>query len=159
MLDPAELSRRIKAARELRGLSQVQLGDLFDGDRLNKSDPGRIERMDPEVSVRRPHLDAFARHLRVPPRWFTAETVDEIVGYRDTDAPDLAEMVKALIDPPEESSTDPDATTAPSPDEGLRRLARALVEAAREIQQSPASQPQESDAPDRLRPASEGDAG
>lgn len=80
-IDPAQIAARIKAARELRGMSQDQLGQRFDDDGLNKTDPGRIERMDPNVPFRRAHLDAMCRHLRVPERWFTAADVDEIVGY------------------------------------------------------------------------------
>jgi transcriptional regulator with XRE-family HTH domain len=80
-LDPAQISARIKAARELRGISQTQLGAFFEEDGLNKSDPGRIERMSASVPFRRAHLDALCRHLRVPERWFTEENVDAIVGY------------------------------------------------------------------------------
>jgi hypothetical protein len=79
-LDPAQISLRIKTARDLRGVSQVRLGELFEEDGLNRSDPGRIERMDPKVPFRRAHLDAVCRHLRMPERWFVEENVDVIVG-------------------------------------------------------------------------------
>lgn len=78
MLSPDEISRRLKAARELRQISQKEMGELFEGDGLNKSDPGRIERMD--VAMRRSHRDAFVRHLRVPERWLTSNSLDELVG-------------------------------------------------------------------------------
>lgn len=84
VLDPGEhkdeIARRIRAARELRGLSQDGLGKLVAADGLGIHDVGRIERG--EVTMTRVHRDALIRHLRVPERWFTAENVDEIVGVQ-----------------------------------------------------------------------------
>lgn len=96
-VEGAELARRLKAARELRGLSQTDLGELFDADGLNRSDPGQIERL--KVTLRRSHVDGFIRHLRVPERWFTADSVDEIVGLEATPETQLswiAEQMEAL---------------------------------------------------------------
>jgi hypothetical protein len=64
-LQPEDVSVRMKAARELRGLSQSALGLLFEEDGLGKTDPGRIERMDPKVPFRRgPHCCPRPRSLQ-----------------------------------------------------------------------------------------------
>lgn len=97
-LDRTQISLRIKAARELRGLTQTDLGDLFDAQRLNKSDPGRLERKDPNVPFLRSHLDALCRMLRVPEEWFTAESVDDIVGYRGIPQSVLAQQAAELAE-------------------------------------------------------------
>lgn len=79
----AELGRRIKAARELRRMSQDDLGMKARDDGLNRYDLAQIERG--ERTMQFAHRQALVRHLRVPERWFTAEAVDEIVGYEDPD--------------------------------------------------------------------------
>lgn len=79
------MTRRIEAARVLRGYTQRQLAELLHADGLGKHDLGRIERG--EMQMRRIHRDALVRHLRLPERWFTAPTVDALVGY-DADASD-----------------------------------------------------------------------
>lgn len=76
-----ELARRIKAARALRQISQVQLGRLAEADGLNRYDLAQIEQR--TRTMLRVHREALVRHLRVPERWLTAETVDEAVGYED----------------------------------------------------------------------------
>lgn len=72
--DQDTLRRRLTSARELRGLDQRELGDLFEQDGLGKHDPARIERGD--LEMQRVHKDAFCRHLEMPEWWFT---VDEVV--------------------------------------------------------------------------------
>lgn len=76
-LAPEELERRIKAARELRGLDQDDLGRLFKADGLGLHDPGRIERANGKdrLDMQRVHLQAFMRHLRMPEWWFTASEI------------------------------------------------------------------------------------
>lgn len=83
MIDADEISRRIKAARELRGINQVDLGAMFDAEGLNSSDPGRLERGD--IEMRAAHRYALMRCLRVPERWFTEPDVDAIVGWEDAE--------------------------------------------------------------------------
>lgn len=73
-----ELRRRIVAARELRGITQTDLGALFEQDGLGKHDPGRIERG--TMPMQRAHREAFIRHLRVPDAWFTEDDVDVLLG-------------------------------------------------------------------------------
>jgi len=92
MPSPEEIGRRMEAARTLRGLTQPRLGTLFKADGLGVRDPERIERGD--IPFRRKHLDAACRHLHVPERWFTADDVDEIVGY----APPLPVTPEAVED-------------------------------------------------------------
>lgn len=73
-LPTEELKRRIDAARTLRGLKQRELADLLQEDGLGKHDVGRLERG--ELILRRVHLDALMRHLRVPEWWFTANEIE-----------------------------------------------------------------------------------
>lgn len=88
-LDAAEIKRRIEAARILRGIGQAELDRLFHEDGLGKGEAGRTERGDlPMTRVRR---EAFSRHLGVPERWFTAASIDEIVGLRDREPGDSIE--------------------------------------------------------------------
>lgn len=97
-----ELVRRLKAARELRGIDQNTLGLLFKEDGLGKMDPGRIERG--EMKMQRAHRDAFCRHLGLPERWLTEPDIDVIVGLRPParltpgDARDLMTQLLADLD-------------------------------------------------------------
>ena len=78
-LPPDELKRRIHAARVLRGVTQEKLEEQLAEQGLGKREAGRVERG--EISFQRVHRLMFADALRVPERWFTAGTVDEIVGF------------------------------------------------------------------------------
>ena len=82
VLDPDEISRRIKAARELRGVSQDELGELLESDGLGVKDVGRIERGTMPMS--RVQREAISRHLRLPERWLVSEDLDEVVGVELT---------------------------------------------------------------------------
>ena len=82
-LPPDELKRRIHAARILRRVTQDELEKQLAEDGLDKREAGRVERG--ELPFRRIHRILFAEALRVPERWFTAETVDEIVGFASQD--------------------------------------------------------------------------
>jgi len=95
MLSSEETKRRMEAARKLRGLSQAELGELFEADDLGKMDPQQIERG--RMLLRGARLVAACKHLRVPERWFTAEDVDEIVGLTPTDETALAKQVAAEV--------------------------------------------------------------
>lgn len=79
-LTDEELKRRVVAARVLRGLTQTELGELFEADGLGLHDPGRIERGN--MTMQRAHREAFIRLLRVPAAWFIEEDVDVIVGLK-----------------------------------------------------------------------------
>lgn len=82
-MSPEELSRRITAARELRGISQLELGSLLAAEGLGKHDLAKIERRDdrapPFTPLRR---YALAKVLGVSERWFAEEQ----------DASDLMEL-------------------------------------------------------------------
>lgn len=93
VLDPDEISRRIKAARELRGVSQDQLGEMLEADGLGVKDVGRIERG--TMMMSRAQRESITRHLRLPERWLLSESVDEIVGV-DLDAGQLRERLAEL---------------------------------------------------------------
>lgn len=94
MPEALEIGHRIKAARELRGVSQEELAQQFDDDGLGSSDVGRLERG--LLALTRARRDALVRHLRVPERWFTSENVDEIVGYEEVDAIGLRRELEAI---------------------------------------------------------------
>lgn len=74
VVDQQMLKQRIDAARALRGVTQAQLNKLFEADGLGKHDVGRLERG--ELPLRRIHLDALIRHLRVPEWWFTQDEIE-----------------------------------------------------------------------------------
>lgn len=76
-----DLVRRMEAARILRGKSRRELGELFKLDGLGVQDPERLVRHEIEFEAK--HMRAACAHLRVPERWFTAETVDEVLGISD----------------------------------------------------------------------------
>lgn len=93
-VDADEVKRRIEAARILRGISQLELARMFEEDGLGKTEAGRLERGDlPLTRVRR---DALCRNLGVPERWFTADSVDEIVGLGGESAGDLTRAAALL---------------------------------------------------------------
>lgn len=91
-VDKDVLKQRIDAARTLRGITQVELNKLFDADGLGKHDVGRLERG--ELPLRRIHLDALVRHLRVPEWWFTADEIE----FPDAQ-PGFAQIVEAAVRP------------------------------------------------------------
>lgn len=95
-LPQKEIARRIRAARELRAISQEELAKLMAADGLNKYDLGQIERC--KQTMLRVHQDALVRHLQVPEVWFTSEDVNEIVGYvpREALADELASIRSGL---------------------------------------------------------------
>jgi transcriptional regulator with XRE-family HTH domain len=71
MLDKDELKRRIDAFRTLRGLTQVDLADLFAAKGHGSQELGRLERGAlPLTEIRRRSL---AEILEVPEQWFEDE--------------------------------------------------------------------------------------
>lgn len=85
-----EIARRIKAARELRRMSQSALAGLMAQDGIGLHDLGQIERQTRQMQL--VHQDAILRHLELPERWLTAGSVDEIVGAALSDR-ELAEIL------------------------------------------------------------------
>ena len=78
MLDAPELRRRIRAARELRGLEQADLDCRFAADGLKKQEASRLERGElPWTAVR---ARALAYHLGMPLRWFTEPNIDVLLS-------------------------------------------------------------------------------
>lgn len=70
-------SRRIVAARSLRGLTQVQVGQKLEAEGVGKHDAARIEREEddaPQLSPSR--RAALSRVLGVPDWWWTLEDAD-----------------------------------------------------------------------------------
>jgi hypothetical protein len=116
--DRDELSRRVKAGRLLRDMDQAELGRLFAADGLGRTDPGRIERG--TLEMQRVHREAFCRHLRLPDRWFTLESTDEIVGWAQAipDAP-IEDVLAAIR---EQLSRLEDRLAQTGRDIGLRSL-------------------------------------
>lgn len=97
MLDRPELTRRIKAARELRGVSQDELAERLAQEGLGKHDLGRLERGESSVVLTPVRRYALAHALRVPERWFTDESVDAIVAY-DGDPPSIEAHLASLTE-------------------------------------------------------------
>ena len=91
-VDKDVLKQRIEAARALRGLTQVQLRERFEEDGLGKHDAARLERG--EMELRRIHLDALMRHLKMPEWWFTADEIS--LDGEPPDGTKLAEEVREL---------------------------------------------------------------
>ena len=125
MLSDDELRRRVVAARELRGLTQTELGDLFAEDGLGKHDPGRIERG--TMVMQRAHREAFMHHLRVPRSWFTEGDTDVIVGLKPRRPLSPSEsrdvLQRLLADHDQAVDQGPQGTRTPPGDEGHRERA------------------------------------
>ena len=128
-MDPDKLKRRIHAARVLRGVNQQELNALFAADGLDQEDAGKVERG--SLPMQKVHLDAFVRHLGVPERWFTADNVDDIVGWHA----DIVAAVNTI---------------------GALRLAEALTSAAQELQVAQATRQTERSSQDHQSANPEG---
>jgi len=97
MLDAGEIKRRIEAARILRSLTQDELDKLGAAFGLDRQEISRTERGALPLTEHRKL--ALREILRMPARWFDAETVDEIVGLdaeREADA--LGHLQRLLED-------------------------------------------------------------
>ena len=101
--DPQEVARRLRAARELAGLSQTELGERLTDYGLGKHDAGRLERGD--LTLQKKHRDGLAEALGVPGAWFTVSRDRLFQGIGDALASDdyrsrltvLEEEVKRLV--------------------------------------------------------------
>ncbi len=83
-LPPEELRRRIVSARNLRGLSQAEVGKLMEAQGFGKNDIGEIERAEPSARKKARDIEftdarrrELAKILDVPEWWFTAPS-DEL---------------------------------------------------------------------------------
>jgi transcriptional regulator with XRE-family HTH domain len=77
VVEGEELGRRLKALRELRGISQVAFGEMLAAEGFGKHDIGRVERggMAMQGALRR----EAARLLRVPEDVFVVDDVDAVL--------------------------------------------------------------------------------
>lgn len=93
VVEGEELGRRLKALRELRGISQVEFGELLAAEGFGKHDIGRVERggMSMQGALRR----EAARLLRVPEDVFVVDDVDDVL-WRD-EATQLDRIEQRLI--------------------------------------------------------------
>lgn len=94
-MEQEELKRRVGAALRYAGLTQEQLGELFDADGLGVEDPGRIQRG--AKQMQHVHAEAFARHTGLPVEWFTADDLSTVIGGPSVSA-QLEEKVDAVAD-------------------------------------------------------------
>lgn len=93
MLDKDELKRRIDAFRTLRGLTQVDLAELFASKGHGSQELGRLERGAlPLTEIRRRSL---AEILEVPERWFVEGRID-FTGDHD-EGPGLEARIERLV--------------------------------------------------------------
>lgn len=79
-----DLSRRLRAARALSGLTMEELAATFDEAGLGYKTLGRIERGEREL--RRMEVAILAEALNVPPAWFWADLRAAVAAYDETDA-------------------------------------------------------------------------
>lgn len=95
-MEADEVKRRIRAARILRDFSQVEMDALgVELLGLDQQELSRTERGDLEWTQGRAMF--LCRVLNVPPRWFEADSIDEVVGLRDQrDADALDLLLKTL---------------------------------------------------------------
>jgi len=99
VLSPEEVTRRLKAARELRGIEQQELDarlhELGEGE-FGKNDAGRIERGQLAIGPNRRR--ALSEILGVPDLWWTAEELfgEEGVGLSDEVRAQLTRIESAL---------------------------------------------------------------
>jgi transcriptional regulator with XRE-family HTH domain len=114
LLNPDELRRRIRAARELKGLSQDEMNAAGAAMGLPGYLLGALERG--QKTIEPFHLDPLCRVLEVPISWFT-EPRKVLVARRPQDyleiIEELLELVRAAEDPPAARPTG-----LPSDDEG-----------------------------------------
>lgn len=87
-----ELRRRIRAARELAGISQIEMNAEGERRGLRKHALGGAERGD--IEIRHVHLAMLCEILKVPMSWFT-EPREVIVAQR---AADYAKLVNQLFE-------------------------------------------------------------
>jgi transcriptional regulator with XRE-family HTH domain len=113
MLDKDELKRRIDAFRTLRGLTQVELAELFASKGHGTQELGRLERgVLPLTEIRRRSL---AEILDVPEHWFEDDA--ELLPGRSggSEEPQLTRIEHAVADitrREERAQQDRDAITA-----------------------------------------------
>jgi hypothetical protein len=149
-VDSGEIKRRIEAARILRSITQGEMDRRAHEDYgLDRQELSRTERGAlPLTPARRLVLEKV---LEVPARWFSADSIDEVVGLRGQD-------VRVTVPPLVAKARDAGLT-----DEQLRAaadlLAQALQEGARAASPGEASASSSSGVPDRRRRAAGGDVG
>jgi transcriptional regulator with XRE-family HTH domain len=89
----------MRAARELRNVTQSALADLVVEDGLDRHELGKLERGDEKFPLVRTRLDALVRHLRVPERWFTSVDTDLIVGLVPAElSPEQREALRLVLE-------------------------------------------------------------
>lgn len=80
-LSREETARRVRAARELAGLEQFELGELMVRDGFGRHDPGRLERADspkPPPAMTPARIASLAKHTGLPPSFFTEPLVADL---------------------------------------------------------------------------------
>ena len=88
LLDRDTLARRIVSARELRGMSQNDVGEAMKAEGYGKHDVAKMERLDPSAPpLNRGRRICLAEILGVPEWWFT-EADEELFVDRATDLSD-----------------------------------------------------------------------
>jgi transcriptional regulator with XRE-family HTH domain len=110
MLDKDELKRRIDAFRTLRGLTQVDLAELFASKGHGTQELGRLERgVLPLTEIRRRSL---AEILGVPEAWFVDATLD-LAGYTgEMGLAGIQRSLDAILQREERAQDDRDAIMA-----------------------------------------------
>lgn len=129
-LSPEELSRRMRAARLLRGQGRDGHGELAEVSRdelgeavarrkgTGTSDPARIERE--KLQALPLHLEAFQEVLRMPDGWWTEPDLDQVLGVNtpaEVEGPGRGPVISETEDAP----TNPKADAPKQPKATPRR--------------------------------------
>jgi transcriptional regulator with XRE-family HTH domain len=113
------IKSRLKALRELRGISQKEFSVQCASYGLDKQEGGRVERGD--IEFRGKHVPVFSAVLNVPMDWWTDPDLDRLLWAADSGDParrfaDLAHMAgqppDELPESPQEEEDDEDASGA-----------------------------------------------
>lgn len=97
VLDPQELSTRIKAARLLRGISQKELAERVAEAGLPWRLVGSLERGD--IPMRSGHRQVLADALGFPERWFEVPVDDLCVEAPDASVIERLDRIEELLSP------------------------------------------------------------
>lgn len=100
LLDREQLRIRVRAARQVAGLSQEELGRLMKQDGFGIHDPAALERKVTsgttarEINFHRGRRDSIARHTGFPKSWFTEPDHRKLFG----DVSELRDRLQEALD-------------------------------------------------------------
>jgi transcriptional regulator with XRE-family HTH domain len=117
VLEAAEIRRRLRAARELRGMSRQQLAALVKEEGFGLEDVARVERG--ELVLLAGLRRSLAIHLGLPEAWFTEPDVGRLFASDPAASGDRLTRLEEKLDQLM-------AEQRPDPEELAQRVAAAL---------------------------------